>query len=126
MNELLDVIEVKAGGDYSLELTFENGAKRRFDMGPLLDRKPFVRIKQPSLFITARIEHGTVVWPGGIDIAPETLWEQSVPMRQDGESAPLRPSDLRVTADRVTTDHRPPPHRPERTLPSGSAHRNAR
>ena len=80
MNELLDVIEVKAGGDYRLELTFENGAKRRFDMRPLLDRKPFVRIRLPSLFIMARIEHGTVVWPGGVDIAPETLWEQSAPM----------------------------------------------
>jgi hypothetical protein len=39
MNDLLDVVKVKAHPDYSLELEFENGERRRFDMAPLLDKK---------------------------------------------------------------------------------------
>ncbi len=31
-------------------------------------------------FRQARVEHGTVVWPGNIDIAPETLYDRSEPL----------------------------------------------
>jgi hypothetical protein len=27
--------------------------------------------------MAARVEYGTVVWPGNIDIAPETLYDRS-------------------------------------------------
>lgn len=80
MNELLDVVKVKAHPDYSLELEFENGERRRFDMAPLLDKKPFSRLKERGTFFGAHIEYGTVVWPGNIDIAPETLYDRSVPI----------------------------------------------
>jgi len=79
METLLDVVSVTAQKDYTLLLVFENGEKRRFDMKPLLDRKPFSRLKDSGLFLKAKVAYGTVVWPGNIDIAPETLWDQSVP-----------------------------------------------
>ena len=80
MNDLLDVVKVKAYPDYTLELEFENGERRRFDMAPLLDKKPFSRLKESGAFFGARIDYGTVVWPGNIDIAPETLYDRSVPI----------------------------------------------
>jgi len=77
MEELLDVIKVQAKPNYMLLLEFENGEKRIFDLMPLLGKQPFVRLKELNLFLSARVACGTVVWPGNIDIAPETLYERS-------------------------------------------------
>lgn len=79
MNALLDVVRVEPQPDYKLFLEFENGEKRVFDMAPLMDKKPFVQLKGSPLFIRARVDYGTVVWPGDIDIAPETLYDRSTP-----------------------------------------------
>jgi hypothetical protein len=46
-------------------------------MTPYLEKKPFTRLKDLPLFMKATVEYGTVVWPGNIDIAPETLWDYS-------------------------------------------------
>ncbi|HBA71009.1 MAG: hypothetical protein A2X82_12465 [Geobacteraceae bacterium GWC2_55_20] len=75
---LLDVVKVKTQPDYQLDLEFANGEQRRFDMRPLLAVKPWNRISSLHLFEHARVEYGTVVWPGEIDIAPETLYDDSV------------------------------------------------
>lgn len=80
MTTLLDVIRVKPHADYTLELVFENGENRIFDMRPLLDKKPFNKLRNWPLFSKAAVQYGTVVWPGDIDIAPETLWLRSVPL----------------------------------------------
>lgn len=74
---LLDVISVQAQPNHVLLLEFENGEKRRFEMGNLLDKPPFHRLKDSPLFFAARVEHGSVAWPNNIDIAPEALYELS-------------------------------------------------
>lgn len=79
MEALLDVVKVEARPDYTLFLEFENGEKRVFDMSPYLDKKPFVQLKGSPLFAKASVDYGTVVWPGNIDIAPETLYDRSRP-----------------------------------------------
>jgi hypothetical protein len=80
MNELFDIVTVKPHANYHLLLEFENGEKRLFDMTPIIDKRPFNRLKGP-LFMAARVEYGTVVWPGNIDIAPETLYDRSVAIK---------------------------------------------
>jgi hypothetical protein len=75
---LLDVVSVIPKPDYQIDLEFENGERRRFDMRPLLNMKPWNRIASPALFSLAKVDYGTVVWPGDIDIAPETLYDDSV------------------------------------------------
>jgi len=79
MEVLLDVSKVEPLPDFGLLLEFENGERRTFDMKPLLQIKPFDRLKDPSLFSRATIDYGTVVWPGNIDVAPETLYLESKP-----------------------------------------------
>jgi len=74
---LLDVISVVLQANHTLHLTFENNEQRIFDMAPHLDFKPYQKLRLVPLFMKARVENGTVVWPGNIDIAPETLWECS-------------------------------------------------
>lgn len=75
----LDVIAVTPRSDFQLDLVFANGEKRRFDMKPLLLIKPWVRLANSHLFECVRTDYGTVVWPGDLDIAPETLYDDSVP-----------------------------------------------
>jgi hypothetical protein len=79
MDVLLDVVKVKTSLDYRLHLEFENGENRIFDMSPYFEKKPFVPLKVLSLFAMASVDYGTVVWPGNIDVAPETLYARSVP-----------------------------------------------
>jgi hypothetical protein len=77
---LLDVVSVKTQPDFQLDLTFENGELRRFDMRPLLAVKPWNRISNMHFFELARVDYGTVVWPDEIDVAPETLYDDSLPI----------------------------------------------
>lgn len=77
---LIDVIPVRTHPEFQLDLEFKNGERRRFDMRPLLSIKPWNRISSLALFERARVDYGTVVWPGEIDVAPETLVDDSAPL----------------------------------------------
>lgn len=77
---MLLVSSVNTNPDFSLHLVFSNGEIRRFDMRPYLQYPVFRRLENLSFFGLAHIDYGTVVWPGDIDIAPETLYDFSVPI----------------------------------------------
>lgn len=74
------VIAVIPDAPSHLTLTFSNGERRCFDMQPYMDLPVFQRLQNPGFFALARVDYGTVVWPGEIDIAPETLYELSLPL----------------------------------------------
>lgn len=74
----LDIVNVKTTPDFQLKLDFKNGEQRRFDMRPLLTMRPCNRIATEQLFHRATVVYGTVIWPSEIDIAPETLYDDSV------------------------------------------------
>lgn len=79
MQTILDVVNVQTQTDYVLLLHFENDEHRRFDMKPYIHQKPWTKLSNIKLFNQAKIENGTVVWPGEIDIDPEALYERSEP-----------------------------------------------
>ena len=74
------VIRVLPREDYSLELWFNTGAHRLFNMRPYLDRGVFAQLKDIEHFKQAYVAFDTVCWPGNLDIAPETLYDRSSPL----------------------------------------------
>ena len=77
MSEPIEVCAVEACAGYILNLTFNTGERRQFDMRPFLHYPVFRRLENPGFFALARVDYGTVTWPGDIDIAPETLYAGS-------------------------------------------------
>ncbi len=77
---MIEVKSVEAAPDFELLLTFNDGERRRFDMGPYLRYPVYRRLENPGYFSLAHVDYGTVVWPGDIDIAPETLYDRSLPL----------------------------------------------
>ncbi len=67
--------EYRAG--YVYTLTFDDGSKGDVDFSPYLERGPvFEPLRNLDFFKQAHIEGGTLAWPNGADIAPETLYEK--------------------------------------------------
>ncbi len=60
-------------GDFCIHLRFDDGVEKTVDFRPYLHGPVFVPLMEPAFFKTFRIEGGTVAWPNGADIAPETL-----------------------------------------------------
>ena len=74
--------EVKSLEDYKLLLTFENGEMREFDMAPYMDKGLFRELKDVNLFSKVNVSFDTVEWDNGIDLCPEVLYEESVPVNK--------------------------------------------
>lgn len=68
--------------DYQVELLFDNGEKRLFDMMPYLDFGIFAALKDRKLFETVRVSFDAVEWGNGADLCPEVLYEKSRPAEQ--------------------------------------------
>jgi hypothetical protein len=81
---MIEVTFVETLPDHGLLLTFNDGQRRRFDMSPYLGYPVFRRLENPAFFALARVDYGTVTWPGDIDIAPETLYVGSVAVEETG------------------------------------------
>lgn len=70
--------------DHRLIITFDSGEKRIFDFTPLLDMPCYKPLCDPELFSRVYVEYGTAVWNDGeIDIAPETLYSESIKFTED-------------------------------------------
>ena len=95
---LIDVVRVVAHPDFTLELEYANGERRHFDVTPLLTIRPWTALSGWPLFRCARVQHGTVAWPGDLDIAPETLYDCSTPIdSNDDGSMALRQSSRQAS-----------------------------
>ncbi len=72
----LSVKEVKPVPDYQLDLTFENGEKRLFDMKPYLETGIFRELRDIELFNTVRVSFDTIEWANEADMDPEFLYRE--------------------------------------------------
>lgn len=59
---------------WKLRLTLSDGSSIERDVAGLMMGPIFEPIKaDPALFKQIKVEHGTVVWPNGADLCPDTL-----------------------------------------------------
>ncbi len=71
------VKEIRYKGDYVFEVLFEDGVVGEVNFAPFLKAGPvFIPLQNMAFFRQAYVEGGTICWPNGADIAPETLYEQ--------------------------------------------------
>jgi len=74
------VEHVRPLDDYRLEVVFDNGERRLFDVKPYLQRGVFVRLQNRAIFQAARVVAGSVEWPGELDLSYDTLYLESQPI----------------------------------------------
>ena len=73
-----DVVEVRYLRDYTVWLRFEDGTAGEADLRESLRGPVFQPLHNLEYFKQVRVdaEIGTIVWPNGADIAPETLYRR--------------------------------------------------
>ena len=76
---LLDVTAVVVVGDFRLRLTIEDGTVGDVDFSARQWRGVLEPLSDPAYFARVRVdpEAGTIVWPNGVDLAPEPLYEEA-------------------------------------------------
>lgn len=77
MWELNDIVKIEYKKAYVYEIEFDDGLSGCVDFTKWLDKGPvFKKLKDTKLFKKAQIDGGTISWPNGADIAPETIYEE--------------------------------------------------
>jgi hypothetical protein len=79
MKELTpDITEVTVVGHGVLDLTFADGTRGQVDVLERMRGPVFEDARSPDGFQKVAVdpETGTVVWPGGADLAPDTLYDR--------------------------------------------------
>ncbi len=65
-------------GQFIYNILFEDNKTGDVDFAPFLWGEAFEPLKNKVIFQQASIDQtaGTIVWPNGVDIAPETLYQK--------------------------------------------------
>ena len=69
------VIRATYEGDFRIRLTFHDNSQGTLDFQSWLEGPVFEPLKDQNYFQQFFIDGGTIVWPNGADVAPETLHE---------------------------------------------------
>jgi Protein of unknown function (DUF2442) len=77
---LVRITKAEPLGGFRLRLTLTNGSTIERDVGSLLVGPVFDSIRRdPVLFSQVEVKHGTVVWPGEVDLCPDVIIWQGPP-----------------------------------------------
>jgi len=71
------VRDVIANDDYTINIIFDNGEEKVFDVTPYLDKGIFKELRDKSMFKSVKPMMGSVQWKHGQDFCPDTLYLSS-------------------------------------------------
>lgn len=71
------VISVQAENNHVLLLEFANGEKKHFDVSPYIGKGIFSPLSDESFFRRVTVFLGSIQWPNGADLCPDTLYLDS-------------------------------------------------
>ena len=89
MSFLPTVLKATHQGEFRIHLTFNDGLEATVDFERWLAGPVFEPLRAPRYFSRFFVEGGTVVWPNGADIAPETLYEAAESELADARRHPM-------------------------------------
>ena len=75
---MIRVVDVDYIKDYTLEMTFSDGVRKRMDFRPILQGEVFGELIDKAKFVQYGLTRSTIEWDNGADIAPEYLYEHGV------------------------------------------------
>ena len=71
------VIRAEYRGQHRIHVAFNDGVEGTVDFLPWLQGQVFEPLRDQDYFQRFFLDGGTVTWPNGADIAPETLYERA-------------------------------------------------
>lgn len=77
MNAIPIVLRAEYRGEFKIRVVFNDGVEGTIDFSDWLTGPVFEPLKDPGYFARFFVEGGTVTWPNGADIAPETIHERA-------------------------------------------------
>ncbi len=89
MSFLPSVVQAEYRDEFRIKLTFNDGTTETVDFSNWLEGPIFEPLQDVAYFRRFFLEGGTVSWPNGADIAPETLYEAA---RERRSNTTLKPS----------------------------------
>jgi hypothetical protein len=73
------VIEVRPLPGHRVAVRFADGSRGEVDVSKIIfgpTPEVFERLRDPTRFGEVGIDHGAVVWPGELDLAPDAMYDE--------------------------------------------------
>jgi hypothetical protein len=81
------IVRFKVLSNYKIDVSFADGTTGVADLAPRLSQGPlgdgFDALCDEAVFAKVYLEHGALTWPGGIDLAPDAMYQR---IRESGTS----------------------------------------
>ena len=78
MQTFQHTVSARAGDGFKIHVSFADGTGGVFDFSPYMDYPCYAPLRDRDFFTKVKAAHGTLSWPGDLDIAPEAVWADAV------------------------------------------------